>query len=332
MFDLASLPAGPAALALLCGYGLATSLHCVGMCGGLVLSASLSASRRSGATGFAHSAYGYHCGRLLSYTAMGALAGGLGQVLSLPHALKAGLPLVGGLLVCLLGLSHLGVLKRLHLSVSFCSLPRLEKLLGNPFHLGLATALLPCGPLQAMQLYCLGTGSLVRGALAMASFTLGTIPLLAAFGTAGQRLGPRWRGFATRTAAVIMIVLGGAMAGRGLALAGAGASLARIGPSAGGALESWSRGNLQLLVTEFNPDGYPPIRLKAGVPVRWIMHMDRKYLGTCSSNIEIEEFKVRQSFVAGDNVLVFTPARPGVFAYHSWCGMIANTITVKQER
>ena len=95
MFDLAALPMGPAALSLLCGYGLVTSLHCIGMCGGLVLSVSLGASRSAGRAGFKHSASGYHCGRLISYTAMGALAGGLGQILSLPPGLKAGLPLVG---------------------------------------------------------------------------------------------------------------------------------------------------------------------------------------------------------------------------------------------
>jgi plastocyanin domain-containing protein len=92
--------------------------------------------------------------------------------------------------------------------------------------------------------------------------------------------------------------------------------------------ESWTRGHLQLVVTEFDPAGYPPLSLKSGIPVRWIIHMDRKYLGSCSSNIEISDFGIRRSFVAGDNVLLFTPDQPGRYAFHSWCGMIANTITV----
>ncbi|MDR3673336.1 MAG: sulfite exporter TauE/SafE family protein [Holophaga sp.] len=327
MFDLPSLSLSPAALGVLFLYGLVTSLHCVGMCGGLVLSASLSASRKEGATGFAHSAAGYHCGRLVSYTAMGALAGGLGQILGLPHALRAALPMIGGLLVCVFGLNQLGLLKRFHINLAFCSLERLDKLFGNTFHLGLATALLPCGPLQAMQLFCLGSGSMAWGALAMASYTAGTIPLLLAFGGASRYLGRRWQRFATGSAAVIMIVLGASMVGRGMSLAGW--TVRAPASPADGTVEAWKRGNLQILVTEFDPSGYPPIRLKAGIPVHWIMHMDKNYLGTCSANIEIAGLGINRSFVAGDNLLEFTPARPGRFAYHSWCGMIANTITVQ---
>jgi hypothetical protein len=226
-------------------------------------------------------------------------------------------------------LNNLGLLKRLHPGLALGSLGRLEKLFGNTFQLGLGTALLPCGPLQAMQMYCLGTGSLARGALAMTCFTAGTIPPLYGFGIAGRHLGYRWRTVATRTAAVIMIALGGSMLGRGLALSGMTDRLVRIWAPGGRPAESWTRGNLQLVVTEFNPDGYPPLRLKAGIPVRWIIHMDRKYQGACSANIEIKGLGVSRSFVAGDNVLLFTPDKPGSYAFHSWCGMIANTLTVQ---
>jgi len=36
--------------------------------------------------------------------------------------------------------------------------------------------ILPCGPLQTMQLYALGTGSAFKGAASMFIFALGTVP------------------------------------------------------------------------------------------------------------------------------------------------------------
>jgi len=36
--------------------------------------------------------------------------------------------------------------------------------------------LMPCGPLQAMQLYALSTGNALKGAFSVMLFTLGTVP------------------------------------------------------------------------------------------------------------------------------------------------------------
>lgn len=41
---------------------------------------------------------------------------------------------------------------------------------------------MPCGPLQAMQLYALSTGSFVLGALSMFLFGVGTVPLMLGVG------------------------------------------------------------------------------------------------------------------------------------------------------
>ena len=49
----------------------------------------------------------------------------------------------------------------------------------TPLAVGIATFFLPCGFTQAMQIYTLGTGSFLRGALTMSAFALGTLPVLA---------------------------------------------------------------------------------------------------------------------------------------------------------
>ena len=43
-------------------------------------------------------------------------------------------------------------------------------------------------PLQTMQLYALGTGSFVMGALSMFAFSIGTVPLMLGFGYISSRL------------------------------------------------------------------------------------------------------------------------------------------------
>jgi sulfite exporter TauE/SafE len=50
----------------------------------------------------------------------------------------------------------------------------------TPALVGAMTFFLPCGFTQSMQIYALTTGSFTTGALTMASFALGTLPVLAA--------------------------------------------------------------------------------------------------------------------------------------------------------
>jgi len=140
--------------------GLATSLHCVAMCGPLACALRVRPLE-------------YHLGRLLSYSLAGALCGALGQGLVsmiksppmrvLPWVLAAILVIVG-----------LGLEKRL-------PQPRLLAglLLRIRLHhsLGLLTPLLPCGPLWLLLAAAAASGTWHEGVLVMATFAAGTIPL-----------------------------------------------------------------------------------------------------------------------------------------------------------
>lgn len=140
--------------------GLATSLHCAIMCGPLVCA-------------FKVKPLEYHGGRLVSYTAAGALAGVLGgAVLAflgghaasvLPWCLAAVLLVIG-----------LGLEKRLP-QPRFLS-QWLFRLRMNR-SLGLLTPLLPCGPMWLMLGAAAASGSWAGGALIMVCFVIGTIPL-----------------------------------------------------------------------------------------------------------------------------------------------------------
>ncbi len=180
--------------------GLATSVHCVGMCGPL---ACLAGSGGKGATrgGRALGTAGYHLGRLLAYAGVGALAGQLGgAALSafsatpwriLPWALVAALVAIG------LGLEKRIPQPQFVAKLAFrarLALGRRHPAVGGTL-LGLATPLLPCAPLYLIFGLALVSGSAAAGAEFTAAFALGTVPLLliagGAFRWAGAHLGPR---------------------------------------------------------------------------------------------------------------------------------------------
>ncbi|MBP5623054.1 MAG: sulfite exporter TauE/SafE family protein, partial [Thermoguttaceae bacterium] len=54
--------------------------------------------------------------------------------------------------------------------------------------IGLLNGLMPCSPLQSMQIYALSTGSIIRGALSMLLFSLGTVPLMLGLGVFSGKL------------------------------------------------------------------------------------------------------------------------------------------------
>lgn len=161
--------------------GLVTSAHCVGMCGLLTCGLGIAGGGNS-----AIQVTGYHGGRLISYTMIGALAGAIGWLPG-ENLMGAGAA-VPWFLVLLLVFIGLGLERYLP------AVPALSRLVG-PLRLrfsrlsggrkgiavGALTPLLPCGPLWGMFAVGLVSGSPVRGAELMLVFALGTVPLLWAF-------------------------------------------------------------------------------------------------------------------------------------------------------
>lgn len=185
-------PAGYLAALLI---GLLGGTHCVGMCGGFVaaLSANLPGSARR--QWVMHMAY--NLGRITTYTAVGALLGGLGAmgfVLNRVLPVQMGFYVAANLMLVLLGLYLAGYttplmpLERLGgrlwqrlrpLSARF--LAARDPLRGYP--LGLIWGFLPCGLVYSVLSTALVSGSASRGAGIMLAFGLGTLPnlLLAGF-------------------------------------------------------------------------------------------------------------------------------------------------------
>lgn len=201
--------------------GLFTSLHCAGMCGAMALGGTLGEvgddlTRRAQRARSWRAALVYNAARLAAYAAVGGIVGALGAALSPGPGFRGAVQLVAGCAMLALALRMLGI-------VSF-RLPRLPwpgvvrdggAGLGRAAALGILTGLMPCGPLQAMQLWALGSGSAARGALGMLAFGLGTAPLLFALGAAAGALARR-RTLVAALGAALLVALSAGMIVRGL--------------------------------------------------------------------------------------------------------------------
>ncbi len=159
--------------------GLVTSLHCATMCGPLLCTAV-----RGPGTG-------YHLGRFVSYTSLGAVAGAVGEV-PLRRLMDSPLRVLPWVLVLLLAGLLAGWKLRLPRPLFLRRFTARQTLKPESrwksFSLGALTPLLPCGPLYLVLAACLVSGSALQGARFAAAFTMGTIPLLWLSGQGWGRL------------------------------------------------------------------------------------------------------------------------------------------------
>jgi sulfite exporter TauE/SafE len=96
----------------------------------------------------------------------------MGSVIGFSGAAKGTVAIAAGVFMVIMGLNMLNIFPWLRKLT-----PRVPRVFGNkihnnngkygPFYIGLFNGLMPCGPLQTMQIYALGTGSPVAGALSM---------------------------------------------------------------------------------------------------------------------------------------------------------------------
>lgn len=196
--------------------GLLTSVHCIAMCGGIGLSQSLPGRGR-------WSALLYNAGRVASYTLIGGILGLIGRLLGggalvVSPLLQGLVKLLAGAFMLLAGVNLLGLFPALRK----LRLPGLRLRMNSrlPFVIGLLNGLMPCGPLQAMQLAALGSGDPVSGALSMFFFSLGTVPLMLGLGGLAALLGQHFASTANTVGAVLVIVFGIAMLSQGATLSG----------------------------------------------------------------------------------------------------------------
>jgi len=182
-------------LPLIFAAGFLGSSHCVGMCGPFAMVLGVSPARTSG---IARQLI-YSAGRIFTYTTLGATAGFAGLQLS-DHATSllnapAVLSIVAGCFLVYQGLATAGVLRFASRQVGGPCLAGglLSKFLRSPNHMsvflaGLFTGMLPCGLVYGFVGIAASSRDLFSGAMIMAAFGSGTVPIMVATGLGGRLL------------------------------------------------------------------------------------------------------------------------------------------------
>jgi sulfite exporter TauE/SafE len=197
--------------------GLLSSLHCVGMCGPLVLALptrELSHARRVLA------GLSYHGGRILVYTLAGAFFGVFGRGIYLAGWQQQFSILLGVGIVLFALFDRFRPRRFLLLAPLQQAISRLWNAPGRAkfFLLGMANGLLPCGMVYLAIAGALTRSQVLESAGFMACFGFGTLPLLLVLQYTGQRLGLPVRAQLRRVIPAITILVGLLLILRGLDL------------------------------------------------------------------------------------------------------------------
>lgn len=304
--------------------GLFSSVHCMCMCGAVSLSAAFGGGGVE--NGGWRLAALYNAGRVVSYAAAGAVAGALGSVVQLSQTLSGVLVLLAGGMMAVMSLNMAGIVS---IPLFRCVARRAECGRGA-FAAGLMNVLMPCGALQSMELCALATGDPLLGAMLMALFCLGTVPLMFGVGATAASVGGAWRIWATKIASVLVLFLSLMMIGRGATVLGLGAGTA-ASSLVGYPGYSWAQldGDVQTVSTSLGSNGYGDIVVYEGIPVEFTIHVEEGALTSCNRVLRMDAFGVGQvELSVGDNVISFTPDSEGNYSYSCWMGMITNGVAV----
>ncbi len=336
--------------------GLATGVHCIFMCGGLVLTYAVKGTEDGPWYRRLLPHLAYQGSKVLSYAAVALILGGLvalaGRAVDITP-FRNWLMVAAGVYMVLLGVSMTGRVRALRyltprpprFLVRALSSERRKATadaaeghvsLATPIIFGLLTGLMPCAPLIAAQLRAVQSGSPLLGAWAMVGFGLGTMPLMLVFGFASSLLSRRFQARLQIVAAVAVVVFGLIILDRGLMLVGSPVTFDSVRTAVvGGAVVP----NLAGFKT--GPDGvvevplvienttYVPDRvtIPAGTQVR--LSVDRREDVACSSQLSIPGAGVLANLTAnGVTAVLVPPMKAGTYTMTCGMGMMSGSLVV----
>lgn len=203
--------------------GLASSAHCAGMCGPLVLSVGrLAKPSRAPQVRFALL---HHGARVCVYVLLALPAGLASEALAL-QGLGRAIAIAGGLALLLAAATSIRIRPIARLTSALSSIvtrrsgPVLRWAAGRPVAGPLATGalngLLPCGLVYAALTTAAATGEVWAAAMVMAGFGLGTAPVLIALSAGAASVSASLRPLLRRAGPIVLVVTGLLLIARGV--------------------------------------------------------------------------------------------------------------------
>jgi len=329
--------------------GLLTGFHCVGMCGGFVVSYTTKGVKEGKSPARLHLSYGI--GKLISYTVIGAAFGLLGSIIAFTPTIRGAAGIIAGLFLVIYGLKMLNIfpsLRKFQIRMpqflnKFVKREKKEHS-NNPLVIGLLNGLMiACGPLQAIYIMAAGTGSMIEGAKLLFVFALGTLPVMLGFGYLTSIISKKATHKILKASGVIVIILGLVMVNRGLALTGTGYDYNSLTAGFDPLINTNSnnientdgvavlKDGYQEIRMEVNRYGWSPDKfvLKKDVPVKWII--DAKELNGCNNAIQVPKLGLEFDIKKGEQTIEFTPTESGTISWSCWMGMIPGVFIVQDE-
>jgi sulfite exporter TauE/SafE len=192
--------------------GFLGSAHCIGMCGGLVMTLV-----GKGKLPSISQQITYFGGKTFTYTILGGLIGWLGYSLAKSMTLfQNGLSIVAGIVMVFTGLGLLNVLSKIENRIKITQFKSYQQAFRSvlsqkgwkaSLSLGLLNGLLPCGLVYSM-LAKAATYDAGMAMLTMFVFGLSTIPALLMVGILSKWATNTWRTRLNYISGVIIIILG----------------------------------------------------------------------------------------------------------------------------
>jgi len=331
-----------AGLILLFAAGILTGFHCISMCGGFVVSYTAKNALKGHKSFKQHLVYGG--AKIISYSIIGGIFGLIGGFIAFNAGLRGFVAIFAGVFMVFYALSMFGFkfFKKFQFNPKFLTKAAFEassKAKGpykGPFVTGLLNGLfIACGPLQAMYLYAAGTGNFFTGAISLAAFGLGTLPIMFGFGSLTTIISHKTTAKILKFSAIIVLILGLVMLNRGLSLTGSGYDLQSIisNLKGTGGIESnvlLDSEGYQIINMNMDTKGYHPnsFVIKKGIPVKW--NIDVVELIPCNNEIIANAYGIDVKLRQGLNVIEFTPDKTGTIPFSCGMGMLRGSFIVTE--
>lgn len=332
--------------------GLVTSLHCVSMCGPMVVTYALKGTEDGTLAQRVTPNLAYQAAKIVSYMLVGLVLGTVGSALNL-DAIRPYVMVGAGAFMIVLALGMTGRVPWANkltprppkFLIRALSATRRKAVadaeenhasLATPVTFGLLTGLMPCAPLMAAQLNAAAAGSAVDGALAMFAFGLGTAPLMLGFGTASSMIPRKLKERVMVALAVVVLLFGVTYLNRGAMLLGSpvtfqtvkAAVLGQGADAPTGEFTTGADGVVEVRLTVADVQFQPQVvDIPADTPVRLIV--DRQEDNACSDQLAVPQLGVLVDLAPFATTTIDLPATAsGTYTLTCGMGMMSGQLRV----
>lgn len=326
--------------------GIAASLSsCLAMVGSVVIAFSEKYKSDNGTlwNGAVRPNLMFHLGRVATFFVLGGLLGMIGGGINISGNAVAIYTIVIAVIMAWLGFSILEIvpsISNIGITLPKRMTSRWEEIKNSnhrsaPLILGGLSFFLPCGFTQSMQIFALASGSFMTGALTLSLFSLGTIPFLLAVGITASWTKTKGRGVFQKVAGMLVVAFAFYTFSSGLAIKGISGNIfssQQEQPKTTGVKnknETQINADEQLVEMHVTSRGFEPsvIKVKQGIPVRWVIKGDN--ITGCTNKIIIPSLDIEKPLKFGDNIVTFTPPKAGDLPFSCWMGMVRGKFVVE---